>query len=78
MKETIFVDGMSFFQPGVKAPDFVKGNISIQPQKLIQFFKDHKDKLSDKGYFSIDLKESKAGTWYFSLNTYKPGNSTEV
>ena len=74
--EKIFVEGMSVFAPRVGAPDFVKANISIKPTALINFMKEHKEYISDKGYFSVDLMKSKTGGLYLSLNTYKP--NTEV
>ena len=66
-----FVDGMSWFAPHEKAPDFVKGKISIEPNKLMAFLKANKEFLNDKGYFGVDVKKSKAGKIYLSLDTWK-------
>lgn len=70
-KKTMFVDGMSWFTPREGAPDFVKGKISIEPNKLIAFLKANKEFLSDKGYFGVNVKKSKAGKIYLALDTYK-------
>lgn len=69
--DTIFVDGMAFFKPREGAPTFIKGNISIQPDKLIEFLKAHQGNVDDKGYLRADLKASKAGKLYVALNTWK-------
>lgn len=70
-KKVLFVDGMSFFKPNEGAPDFIRGTISVDPNKLIAFFKENKQYMSEKGYFKIDVKKSKKGSLYLALNTYK-------
>lgn len=72
-KETIFPEGMSFFQPHYQAPDYVKGDISIHPQKFIAFLKANREHMSAKGFFKINLMEGKNGNWYLKLDTFKPG-----
>lgn len=66
---TILVDGLFFDKPSENAPDFVKGKISIQADKLIPFLEQHKN---EKGYVNIDLLKSKAGKLYCKLNTFVP------
>lgn len=68
----IFPDGLNFYQPHHQAPSFIKGEILIQPQKLVAFLKDNKQHMTPKGYFKFVLKESKGGNLYLSLDTYKP------
>lgn len=68
MSEIIFIDGMSFDKPHEKAPDFVKGKISVNVARFVKFAEEHK---SDKGWLNIDLKKGKSGKLYLSLNTYK-------
>ena len=43
MSDKIFPDGLIFKLPGDKAPDFVKGKLSINLPKFAQWIKDHKD-----------------------------------
>lgn len=68
----IFPDGLNYYQPHHQAPSFIKGEILIQPNKLLAFLKDNKQHMTPKGYFKFVLKESKNGNYYLSLDTYKP------
>ena len=65
----IFVDGMVFKNPHEKAPDFIKGNISLNAPALTNFMNLHKN---EKGWLTVILKKSKAGKMYFELDTWKP------
>jgi len=67
--DTIFVDGLYIKKPE-KAPDFVKGKVSINVEKLGKFIKENKEHISN-GYLNIDMLESKKGGLYFKLNTWK-------
>jgi len=68
MEQTnIFAEGIYFNKPREGAPDFVKGKIALQPEKLYQWSKQY---TNDKGYVNIDLKKSKEGKLYLQLNTY--------
>ena len=70
--EPIFLDGVFFDKPREGAPDFVKGKMAIQPEKLIAFLKNNIEHLSPKGWINFDLKQSKSGSLYFQVNTWKP------
>jgi len=63
----IFAEGIYFDKPREGAPEFVKGRIALQPEKLYQWAKQY---TNDKGYVNIDLKKSKEGKLYLQLNTY--------
>jgi hypothetical protein len=65
----IFVSGMSFKRPREGAPEFVKGQISINVKSFIDWFKQH---ANGKEWLNIDLKSSKEGKLYLELNTFKP------
>lgn len=67
-----FPDGIMWREPHPKAPDFVKGRILIQVDKFIEQLKVYKQYQSDKGWISIDIKDSRGGHRYFELDTYKP------
>ena len=70
--EKIFVDGMRFEKPNEKAPEWVKGKISIKVSALVPFLQEHQ---STKGWVNIDLKKAKSGVLYLELNTWKSGRS---
>ena len=71
---TIFIEGIRFFKPRENAPSWIKGNVTINMQEFAEFIKkqDFKDPV-----MKIDLcKSEKKGTYYFTLNTYKPQKDT--
>ena len=68
-KETIFVEGARFFKPRDNAPTWIKGNVVITLSELREFIKKH----NIKDQLRIDLcKSEKKGTYYFTLNNWKP------
>lgn len=64
-----FVDGIRVFLPHEKAPDFVKLNLLFEVEKLVAWLEANKD---EEGTVRADLKQSKGGNLYLSLNDYKP------
>lgn len=69
--DPIFPDGVMVREPHSTAPSFVKGSIIINPEKFIEWAKNNSTHLSEKGWLSLDIKESKKGGWYAQLNTWK-------
>lgn len=69
MSETTFADGFILKAPHEKAPDFVKGSLSIKVDEAIKFLEANKD---SKGWVNLDLKEGKTGKWYVQKNDWKP------
>lgn len=67
-----FVDGLFVFNPGEKAPDFVKARLSFQPEKFAKWLADNKDKANEKGFIGVDVLVSRDGKWYAKLSTFKP------
>lgn len=67
MSDIEFVDGLIVKAPHERAPDFVKGSISIQPEKLAAWLAQHQG----EEWVNVDVKESRGGKWYASVNTYK-------
>ena len=65
--EKIFAQGLIFKAPRPKAPDFIKGTLSVK----VDEFKEFIDKYINKGWVNIDLKVSKGGKYYAELNTWK-------
>jgi hypothetical protein len=68
-QEVEFVNGLFVKPPREGAPDFVKGSISINRADLGNWLR---GKQADDGWINIDVKESKAGKWYCSVNNWKP------
>lgn len=69
MNDTPLPQGISFFPPRQKAPDFVIGSISINPEKFIQYL--NEQERDEKGYVKFNVQNSKAGKPYVSLDTWK-------
>ena len=62
-----FVDGLIVKAPHEKAPDFVKAAISIKRSELISWLSQRTE-----DWVNLDVKESKKGSWYASVNNFKP------
>lgn len=73
--ENIFIDGMIVKRPSEKAPDFIKANISVNAERFIEFLNTYKNV---KGWLDIDLKKSKEGKLYLTLNQFKPRQKDET
>lgn len=71
-KENVFAEGFYFEKPHEKAPEFVKGKISIKVAEFIPFLEKHKN---GGGYVNLDLKKAKSGKLYVALNDYNGGKS---
>lgn len=65
-----FADGMYVDKPNPKAPEWIKGKISIKVDEFIPFLEANKNV---GGFVNIDIKEAKTGKLYASLNEYKKG-----
>ena len=62
-----FVNGLIVKKPNEKAPDFIKANISIKREDLIEWLN------SQQGdWVNVDIKESQGGKWYAEVNDWKP------
>lgn len=68
-----FPAGLIFKKPNDNAPDFVKGTLSIKVAEFTSWIKDNEK----NGWVNIDLKESREGKYYSSLNTYQKPNQEE-
>lgn len=67
-KDIEFVDGLFYKEPRAKAPDYVKGALSIQPTKLAAWCQSHEN----EEWVNVDIKESKGGKIYCAVNDWKP------
>ena len=65
-----FATGIYFNSPSDKAPDFVKGSLSVKPEAFISWLQSQKP--NSKGYVRMSIKESKNGRLYIELDTWEP------
>lgn len=65
MSDVKFVSGLRVFAPNAKAPEFIKGNLKINKAELMSWLIDQKDVIN------CDIKASKKGSWYISVNEYE-------
>lgn len=77
-KEKIFADGILWKDPHEKAPEYVKGELIVNAEKFNEFMRNNMQYASAKGWLNIQMKESKNGSIYFELNTWKPAPKTET
>lgn len=65
------VGGLYFKKPNEKAPDFVVGKLSINKEQFTEWYREQvKDK--SKEWINLDIKISKAGKPYISVDTWEP------
>ena len=79
--KVVFIDGLNVFTPGEKAPDFVKASLVINPTKLIKWLQDNDEHLKEGEYgleLRTQIKESKQGKLYASVDTFKPKPKSET
>ena len=75
--QTVFAQGMFFKEPHQNAPAWVKGTLSIECEKFIEWMRSNCYKAQNgKWYTNIDIKASKDGVKYLALNEYKPKPQT--
>jgi hypothetical protein len=75
MAEKIYPEGLRAFSPKSGAPDFVKGDIIIEPNKLFAWLKKNTGLLSEyngEKQLRLQLLEGNKGL-YIQVNDYKPG-----
>jgi len=65
-----FVNGLIVKAPHEKAPDFVKADISIKREDLIEWLSNKSD-----DWININVKESQGKKWYADVNDWKPNNA---
>lgn len=68
----IFPEGIFYNKPREGSPEFVRGSLSIQVEKLIPFLEKHKNA---QGYVNIDMLLSKEKSLYLALNEWKKPES---
>jgi len=68
MSDKIFIDGFSLNEKHLEKAPWVKAQIGIKLDKFIAFAQQHVD---ERGWLNITIKESKSGSWYAELDTWK-------
>ena len=74
-EENKFVPGLFAKAPHERAPDFVKASISIRVKDLGNFLREQNS--AGEEWVNVDIKESRGGKWYTSLNDFKPEQRQE-
>ena len=69
-----FIDGMIVKKPHENAPSFIKATISVKVIDFVNFAKKH----HKNGWLNIDLKKSKEGRLYLSLDEFEPKKKDEL
>lgn len=73
-QQPTWAEGIRFDRPVENSPKWIKGKISVNVAKFIEFIKEQRalGNISEKGYLNLDLKESKNKLLYLEVNTWKP------
>ena len=67
MSDNKFIGGLIVKAPNERAPDYVKGRISIKREELIAWLQ------SEQGeWINADIKVSHGGKWYAAVDDWKP------
>ena len=74
MTDTIFADGLIAKKPHDNAPDFIITKLSFKVDEFIETMNNHKI----NGWFNVEVKESKKGTYYAEVDTWKPESKSEA
>lgn len=70
--KTIFVEGMYSNEVSEKAPEWLLGSLSVQPEKLAMWLQANLALKNEKGYINLVVKRSKTtGKRFISVDTYK-------
>ncbi len=65
-----FPQGIFAKAPHQNAPDFVKGKVSIKLDEAIAYLQSKA--AQGEEWLTLDIKESRAGKWYASVDTWQP------
>ena len=68
-----FVNGLIVKKPHQNAPDFIIAKLSFKIEDFTETMELH----GDKGWFNVEVKESKKGSYYAEVDTWKPNTNQE-
>lgn len=69
-----FPDGIFVKAPHQNAPDFVKGRVTIKLEEAIAYLQSKV--AAGEEWLSLDIKESRAGKWYASVDDWQPNSQS--
>lgn len=72
MADKIFIEGLYSQEVSDKAPEFILGKGSIHVKKLTEWLEKNSNLVSERGYINYTILESKSGSRYFEVDTWKP------
>lgn len=82
MSNQIFADGVNIFAPKDNAPEFIKGQLVIDLKALSAWVASNDNYITkdSKGnsVLRLDIKTSKQGKLYASVNTYQPDGNKVI
>ena len=73
-KETIYAEGLRFFNPRETAPEFVKGEVIVNLKEFFDFVSKQKEYYSEyqgNKQLKLNMLSGKNGM-YFTVDTFKP------
>ena len=71
MSKKVFAEGLWFYPPHERAPDFVKGKLSISADRFVKWLR--VQPLDDKGFIKLDITESReSGKYSIAVDDWKP------
>jgi hypothetical protein len=65
-QKIVFPEGLRVFAPGNNAPDWVKGQLLVNKNELVQWLRNQDSEIR------LDIKQSKKGSWYLSVSDFTP------
>ena len=80
MADEILPEGLRFFNRKDNQPDFVIGSLVITMNDLFSFCKAHPELITEyngKKQLKLQVKKSKNGNLYSSVDTWKPDSKPE-
>ena len=81
MSDKKFPEGVRFFTPHSKAPDFVIGSLVITPNDLVAWLKKEPELLTEyegKKQIKLQVLKSKEGKPYLQVDTFKKDVKDEM
>jgi hypothetical protein len=71
--DVVFADGMIVKKPHQNAPEFVKASVSFKMKEFVEWGREH----HKEGWVNVQIKESRGGKLYASLDTFTPSKQEE-
>lgn len=69
-----FPKGIRWVNPHEKAPDFIKGKLSLKIEEFIPYLQEN----AQNGWVNLQVKKSQKGIMYLELDTWQPTSSQQA